>query len=141
MHLETYLKQYNFPVVWTRAANVFGPGQQLYRIIPRTILAGYTSQKLQLHGGGTSERSFIHIEDVCKATLRLALESEIGEVYHLSTLQTVSIRALVELTCELCGFDFSGIVQMAQSEPEKIQPISLIVQKSENGLAGKMKYL
>ncbi len=119
MHLETYLKQYNFPVVWTRAANVFGPGQQLYRIIPRTILAGYTSQKLQLHGGGTSERSFIHIEDVCKATLRLALESEIGEVYHLSTLQTVSIRALVELTCELCGFDFSGIVQMAPERAGK----------------------
>ena len=30
-------KEYRFPVLFTRSANVYGPGQQLYRIIPRTI--------------------------------------------------------------------------------------------------------
>jgi hypothetical protein len=34
----TFFRNYRFPVVFTRAANVFGPGQQLYRIIPRTAL-------------------------------------------------------------------------------------------------------
>ena len=38
MSLHTFFKSYQFPVVFTRAANVYGPGQQLYRIIPRTIL-------------------------------------------------------------------------------------------------------
>lgn len=38
MSLKTFVDNYNFPAVSTRAANVFGPGQQLYRIIPRTIL-------------------------------------------------------------------------------------------------------
>ena len=42
----------------TRAANVYGPGQQLYRIIPRTILACLTGQKLVLDGGGISEKGF-----------------------------------------------------------------------------------
>ena len=40
MSLRTYFATYGFPVVFTRAANVYGPGQQLYRIIPRTILCG-----------------------------------------------------------------------------------------------------
>ncbi len=31
---------------------LFGPGQQLYRIIPRTILFIRLGRKLQLHGGG-----------------------------------------------------------------------------------------
>ena len=32
MHLMNYYEAYNFPVVFTRAANVYGEGQQLYRI-------------------------------------------------------------------------------------------------------------
>ena len=39
MSLRTYFANYQFPVVFTRAANVYGPGQQLYRIVPRTIVA------------------------------------------------------------------------------------------------------
>ena len=64
LHLMTFLKQYRFPVVFTRAANVYGPGQRLYRIIARTALFVKTGRKLQLHGGGHSVRSFIHIRDV-----------------------------------------------------------------------------
>ena len=71
MSLHTFFNSYNFPVVFTRAANVYGPGQQLYRIIPRTILFIKMGKKLQLHGGGTSERSFIHMRDVSDATLRI----------------------------------------------------------------------
>ena len=52
MSLRTYFANYEFPVVFTRAANVYGPGQQLYRIVPRTIVAAMTGQKLRLDGGG-----------------------------------------------------------------------------------------
>src|SRR5215218_2092378 len=68
LHVKTFFKNYNFPVVFTRAANVYGPGQQLYRIIPRTILFIKLGRKLQLHGGGHSVRSFIHIRDVADGT-------------------------------------------------------------------------
>src|SRR5207245_8557556 len=67
MSLKTYHANYGFPVVYTRAANVFGPGQQLYRIVPRTILSIKLGRKLQLDGGGSSQRSFIHISDVSDA--------------------------------------------------------------------------
>ena len=46
MSLRTYFANYQFPVVFTRAANVYGPGQQLYRIVPRTIVAAIGGQKL-----------------------------------------------------------------------------------------------
>ena len=68
MSLKTFVDAYGFPAVSTRAANVYGPGQQLYRIIPRTILFIRLQKKLQLHGGGFFERSFIHINDVSDAT-------------------------------------------------------------------------
>jgi dTDP-glucose 4,6-dehydratase len=119
LHLRTFLNQYKFPVAWTRAANVYGPGQQLYRIIPRTILSIRFGQKLSLHGGGHSVRSFIHIADVAEATLRIARSAPAGESYHLSTPQNISIRGLVETVCRIMGADFSAVVQITDDRPGK----------------------
>lgn len=111
LHLLSFQKAYGFPVVFTRAANVYGPGQQLYRIIPRAMLSARTGRPMQLHGGGHSERSFIHIQDVVRATLQLAFEADPGTTWHLSTREAISIRALVESICERCGVPFDSIVE------------------------------
>ncbi|MEO6005729.1 MAG: GDP-mannose 4,6-dehydratase [Opitutus sp.] len=119
LHLRTFFNQHKFPVVWTRAANVYGPGQQLYRIIPRTILSIRLGQKLNLHGGGHSVRSFIHINDVAEATLRIARSAPAGETYHLSTPRNISIRELVETICRKMGADFESVVQVTDDRPGK----------------------
>jgi dTDP-glucose 4,6-dehydratase len=112
MSLTTFYKAYGFPVLFTRAANVYGPGQQLYRIIPRTILFIRLGGKIQLHGGGTSIRSFIHIRDVAEGTWLVACQGSPGEIYHLSTPNLVSIRELVERICMRLGEDFSEHVEI-----------------------------
>lgn len=110
LHLKSFFQAYNFPVTFTRAANVYGPGQQLYRIVPRAILFSLLGKKLELHGGGMSTRSFIHIDDVADATLKIALDGMIGETYHISTTSTVSIRSLVEKICDLTGVGYKDLV-------------------------------
>ena len=110
LHLHSFHKAYDFPVVFTRAANVYGPGQQLYRIIPRAMLSARTGKPMELHGGGYSERCFIHIRDAMQATLMLAVDAEPGSTWHLSTREPISIRALVERICERCGVPFSAVV-------------------------------
>ncbi len=112
MSLMTFAKAYQFPVVFTRAANVYGPGQQLYRIIPRTILFIRLGRKIPLHGGGASVRSFIHIRDVAEGTWRIALEGANGQVYHLSTPQLISIRDLVAKICSRLGVAFENCVEI-----------------------------
>jgi dTDP-glucose 4,6-dehydratase len=106
MSLRSFHTAYQFPVVTTRAANVYGPGQQLYRIIPRTILFILLGQKVHLHGGGVSTRSFIHINDVADATWRIMLNGDNGHAYHISTNDVISIRALVEAICEKLNVNF-----------------------------------
>lgn len=113
MSLRSYHAAYGFPVVFTRAANVYGPGQQLYRIIPRTILFIRLGHKLQLHGGGVSERSFIHIRDVAEATWRVARDGRAGETYHISTDRIITIHALVEMICARLGVRFEDCVETA----------------------------
>jgi len=112
MSLMSFYKAYGFPVAFTRAANVYGPGQQLYRIIPRTILFFLTGRKLQLHGGGHSVRSFIHIRDVADGTLRVARQASPGEIYHFSTARNLSIRNLVEMIAAQLGVSFEEHVEI-----------------------------
>jgi dTDP-glucose 4,6-dehydratase len=119
MSLRTYFANYQFPVVFTRAANVYGPGQQLYRIVPRTILAALGGQKLRLDGGGKSVRVFIHMTDVADATLKIARAGTPGDSYHISGYELVSIRALVEMILKRLGKSFDDCVEMAPERPGK----------------------
>ena len=112
MSLRTFHATYNFPVVTTRAANVYGPGQQLYRIIPRTILFILLGRKLQLHGGGVSTRSFIHMDDVSDATWKIMQDGLNGNTYHISTSEVVSIRDLVERICVKLNVNFNDHVEV-----------------------------
>ena len=121
LHLRSFHEAYGFPVVFTRAANVYGPGQQLYRIIPRTLLSARTGKPMQLHGGGHSVRAFIHIHDVVRATLQLANNGEPGSTWHLSTQESCSIRALVEQICSLCSADFDALVENSEERLGKDQ--------------------
>lgn len=121
LHLMSFYKAYQFPVVFTRAANVYGPGQQLYRIIPRTMLYARLGKKMKLHGGGLSIRSFIHMDDVSSATFSIAINGKAGESYHISTNDTISIRGLVEKICELTNADFSDLVEVSEDRLGKDQ--------------------
>lgn len=125
MSLRTYFAQYGFPVVFTRAANVYGPGQQLYRIIPRTVVSAMAGKTLQLQGGGKSVRSFIDMTDVSDATWRIALDGRPGETYHISTDRLVSIRELVEMILARLGRRFEDSVEMAPDRPGKDQAYRL----------------
>jgi len=119
LHLLTFFKNYKFPVVFTRAANVYGPGQQLYRIIPRTVFFIKTGRKLQLHGGGHSVRSFLHARDVSDATLRVARDSPAGQAFHLSTDLYLPIREVVEKICHKLGVKFADAVEIVGDRPGK----------------------
>ncbi|MEI8245085.1 MAG: GDP-mannose 4,6-dehydratase [Lentisphaerota bacterium] len=134
LHLLTFFKQYKFPVVFTRAANVYGPGQQLYRIIPKTIFCIKSGIKLPLHGGGTSVRSFIHMNDVSRATRLIAEAGKSGECYHISTSHLVSIRELVEMTCSAMEVGFDDVVELAGERPGKDSAYRLDSSKIRNDL-------
>ncbi len=134
LHLLSFFKAYNFPVVFTRAANVYGPGQQLYRIIPRAFLSARLTRKLPLHGGGESVRSFIHIKDVADATFKVLNDGVPGETYHISTNEIISIKDLVKKTCNITGIPFEQVVDETEDRLGKDQSYLLDSSKLRNEL-------
>ncbi len=114
MNLKCFFDAYQFPVVSTRAANVYGPGQQLYRIIPRAMLFARLGKKMELHGGGVSKRSFIHMEDVSSATWSIMEKGKLGQTYHISTDRIVTIRELVEIIAAKMGVAFEDLANVGE---------------------------
>ena len=110
--LMSYVKAYGFPASFTRAANVYGAGQPLYRIIPRTIFFALTGRKLQLHGGGHSVRSFIHAADVAGATRSIADSGKPGSTFHISTTRLIAIRDLVQIILDGLSLRFEDCVEI-----------------------------
>ena len=136
-HLKCLGENFGFPVVFTRAANVYGPGQQLYRIIPRTIISALTGKKLPLQGGGNSVRSFIHIDDVSNALELIMKNGENGESYHISTNETISIFDLVAILAKLLGVDVEELIERVPERPGKDFAYQLSSEKIRSELGWK----
>lgn len=132
MSLMSFYKTYNFPVVFTRAANVYGPGQQLYRIIPKTIISFLLGKKIPLHGGGHSVRSFIYIRDVIDGTLKAARFASGGEIFHFSTARKISIRSLIEMIAKQMNISFEDNIEETEDRPGKDAAYLLDSSKSKN---------
>ena len=106
LSLLSFVAGYDFPVVFTRSTNVCGPGQQPYRIIPKTIISLKAGRRLRLEGGGSARRSFIHIRDVVEGQLAALEHGQKAEIFHLGTGEILSIRSLVSMICERMNKSF-----------------------------------
>jgi dTDP-glucose 4,6-dehydratase len=109
MLLDVYHKQYAFPLVTVRATNVYGPRQQLFKIIPRSVIYMKQGKVIPLHGGGVAVKSFIHIRDVSRGELAILQHGEPGRIYHLSPDHGIAVREVVERIAEKLGRRFDEV--------------------------------
>ena len=100
-------KEYGFPVIFTLTANIYGPHQPLYRVVPKALLMAKKREKFPLEGIGSSTRSFIYMEDVSKALLTILEKGTTLDTYHISTEETLSISELVKKIYEMYDLDFN----------------------------------
>ena len=103
MMLMAYRRAYGIPAVITRTANIYGEGQPAHRFIPLAFDTIGRGERLLLHGNGHTRRSFIHVRDACAATYLVAKQGSLGQTYHISTTQDVSINELARKICRLLG--------------------------------------
>jgi dTDP-glucose 4,6-dehydratase len=117
MLLSTYRREFGFPLVTVRATNVYGARQQLFKIIPRSVIYLKLGRVIELHGGGVAVKSYIHIRDVSRGELAIMERGEIGRIYHLSPDRGVAVRDVVRTICEALGMDFERATRMVAERP------------------------
>lgn len=115
--VRAYRDNYSFPSIITRASNVYGPGQQLYRLIPKAMLMCKINEQITIDGGGQSDRDFIHINDVCDALMNIVNTNTETYEFHISTENQIKIIKLVEIIAQKLGCPLDDFVKIG---PERI---------------------
>lgn len=106
MYLRTLERNFDFPALIVRSTNVYGAYQQLFKIIPRAVIHLKQGERIELHGGGTARKRFIHVRDVV-AGLMAALERDALGTFHFTTSSEDTVADVVRKVCERMGADFA----------------------------------
>ena len=91
-----------------RPHNVYGPDMGWKHVIPQ--LAGKlraaeseARPRITLQGDGTETRAFCFVDDIVRGIVTMWQNGETMNVYHIGTMEEVSIRTLTELICDAYG--------------------------------------
>ena len=99
--VQSYYHSFNLPIIIIRCNNVYGKNQYKEKLIPNFINKLKNNKKIQIEGSGLQTRSFVHIEDVCKAINLILYNGKIGEIYNIGSDKEYSILEVANI---LLGF-------------------------------------
>ena len=106
LFLFTLVKNFRFSLIMIRSTNVYGAHQQLFKIIPRTVINIKMGKTVELHGGGRAVKSYIHIRDISRGELLAMEKGRVGEIYHLSPDKGIAVRDILKTICDKMGVAF-----------------------------------
>ncbi len=80
-----YSQFHSLPVIISRTANVYGPNQDVQKVIPQFITAALEDGKVEIYGNGSQIRDLVYVDDVCQALDLLIEKGTEGEIYNIGT--------------------------------------------------------
>ena len=116
---QSYFKTYGLNVNIVRSANIYGGGDKnLSRLIPNTISKILKREKPVIYSGVMDyRREFVFIDDVCDAYKVISENGKPGEAYNVGTGEVCRVGDLIEIICDLMGYE-EGIEIVEKSFPE-----------------------
>lgn len=125
-------RTHNIPYRICRSSNNYGYGQYAEKLIPRTIKYAYKGLKMEVHGDGSYQREWTHVEDNCAGILLVMEKGSNGEIYNISSGEVLCNLDVVKNILRAMGKpdDFFTFVKNRQGQdlryavnPEKIKKL------------------
>ncbi|HEY9809945.1 MAG TPA: GDP-L-fucose synthase [Halomicronema sp.] len=114
VQLQSYRQQYNFNGVYLLPVNLYGPEDNFdpssSHVIPALIRKVHEAQQrgdkqLPVWGDGSPSREFLYVDDAARGIVMATQKYNESEPVNLGTGYEITIRNLIELICELMGYD------------------------------------
>jgi GDP-L-fucose synthase len=114
VQLQSYRQQYEFNGVYLLPVNLYGPEDNFdprsSHVIPALIRKVYEAQQrgdqqLPVWGDGSPSREFLYSTDAARGIVMATQKYNESEPVNLGTGYEITIKDLVELICELMGFE------------------------------------
>lgn len=121
---QGYRAQYGFHSIFLLPTNLYGPrddfGSAKSHVIPALISKIYKAKEarspyVEVWGDGTATREFLYVEDAAKGILMATQKYDKPDPVNLGSGVETPIRELVELLCELIGYE--GKVRWDRTKP------------------------
>ncbi len=114
-----YARQCGFECTIVRYHNVFGPRMGFKHVIPHLAQRFLSNENPFKVYGHDQTRSFCYITDAVKGTV-LAMENEAsnGEIFHIGSMDEITIEELIKATGEM--FEFEGTYVNAPTYPGSV---------------------
>jgi UDP-glucose 4-epimerase len=117
LYSNAFTSTYNLPTACLRYFNVFGPRQdaesEYSAVIPKFINALLNDEQPIINGDGEQTRDFINVKNVADANIKMA-ESDVTGVYNIAHGVSTSIKELLEMICDIMGYDFNPLYREKQ---------------------------
>jgi dTDP-glucose 4,6-dehydratase len=97
--VRAYSRTYRLPAIITHSSNNYGPYQFPEKLIPLMIQNARNGMELPVYGDGGNVRDWLHVEDHCRALLRVLEMGRPGETYNVGGMAEMRNREVVELIC------------------------------------------
>jgi len=123
VQLQAYRQQYDFNGIYVLPVNLYGPEDNFNpnssHVIPALIRKVYEAQErgdrtLPVWGDGSPSREFIYSTDAARGIVMATQSYDQPDPINLGTNHEITIKDLVELICELMGFQGELIWQTDQ---------------------------
>jgi len=120
--INAYVRTYNLPIVISNCCNNFGPNQLPEKFIPKIIFNIIMKKTIPIYGKGKNQREWIHVEDHCRALIKLFEKGKIGESYNIGTGFIVNNVKLVKKIIKIYKSNFDKKKQKIKIEFVKDRP-------------------
>ena len=116
-------KDKKFPALILRPYLVYGPGQNLDRLIPITILNCIKNHKFNC-SSGKQMRNFIYVKDFTKILYRFLFLKNNGEIFNIGSSKNYTVKFIINKIQNLIGKGSPryGKIKLRNDEPLNLFP-------------------
>lgn len=99
--VQAYMRTHNVPVIIVRGSNNYGPYQYPEKLIPLAITNMLEGKRVPIHGTGEHIRSWLHVQDFCRAIDLIVHNAPDHSVYNVSGEELSNLQVIAELARHL----------------------------------------
>ena len=122
---QAYAAEYGETYISAMPTNLYGPNDNFdlasSHVLPALLRKAHEAKtsgarEIVVWGSGKPRREFLHVDDLADACVFLLKNYDAPEIINVGCGEDISIRQLVELICEVVGFD--GELTFDASKPD-----------------------
>lgn len=98
--IRAWHQTFGLPVLTTNCSNNYGPYHFPEKLIPLVILNALSGKDLPVYGDGLQVRDWLHVEDHCRAIMRVIESGHPGETYNVGGWNE---KTNIEVVRTICG--------------------------------------